>query len=150
MELKILIDNKETNQDIINEIKKYISVERTGLLFGDYIIQVNSLTVPVVIKRLKNHDDLLKVLLDPTKDVNNNNIFFKGLKRTIENNRDIILLVEDEEFYKKLFSGQLRNKVMQLEAIYPNLKIVPISETITAKYIYLTLYYRAKKFYKNS
>lgn len=149
MELKILIDNKENNQSIITEIKKYIEIKRTGLLFGDYMIQVNSLTAPVIIKRLKNHDDFLKVLLDPTKDINNNNKFFKGLKRVTQNNKDVILLIEDEEFYKKLFSGPIRNKVIKLEILYPNMKIVPISETITAKYIYLTLIYRAKKFYSN-
>ncbi|MFR0001826.1 ERCC4 domain-containing protein [Intestinibacter bartlettii] len=148
MKFKILIDRKENDKYIIQQLNKFTKIERKGLLFGDYIAEVNTLTVPVIIKRLSNYEDFFNTLLDPKKDINNNNTFFKGFKRAAENNKDIILLVEDERFYKKLFSDEIRNKVMQLEALYPNLKIVPISKTITAKYIYLTLYYRAKNFNK--
>ena len=148
MKFKILIDRKENDKYIIQQLNKFTKIERKGLLFGDYIAEVNTLTVPVIIKRISNYEDFFNTLLDPKKDINNNNTFFKGFKRAAENNKDIILLVEDERFYKKLFSDEIRNKVMQLEALYPNLKIVPISKTITAKYIYLTLYYRAKNFNK--
>lgn len=146
MEFKILIDRKENDKYIIQQLNKFTKIERKGLLFGDYIAEVNTLTVPVIIKRLSNYEDFLNVLLDPTKDINNNNRFFKGFKRAYSNKNEIILLVEDEEFYKKLFSGSMRNQVIKLESIYPKLKIVPISKKITSQYIYLVLYYRAKKY----
>lgn len=150
MKFKILIDKKESDKEIIEQLGKYTKIERKGLLFGDYMAEVKTLTVPVIIKRLTNYNDFLNVLLDPKKDINDNNLFFKGFKRAYSNKNEIILLVEDEEFYKKLFSGSMRNQVIKLESIYPKLKIVPISKKITPQYIYLVLYYRAKKIYKNS
>ena len=117
MEFKILIDRKENDKYIIQQLNKFTKIERKGLLFGDYIAEVNTLTVPVIIKRLSNYEDFLNVLLDPTKDINNNNRFFKGFKRAYSNKNEIILLVEDEEFYKKLFSGSMRNQVIKLETL---------------------------------
>ena len=102
MKFKILIDRKENDKYIIQQLNKFTKIERKGLLFGDYIAEVNTLTVPVIIKRLSNYEDFFNTLLDPKKDINNNNTFFKGFKRAAENNKDIILLVEDERFYKKL------------------------------------------------
>lgn len=153
MKYKIIVSEEDKNNDhIVNALMKQdIEVEKRGrLLIGDYIIQVNSLVLPVTIKRLKSYEDFLNTLLDDKLNVNGVNEFIKRLNRAKENNTRVILLVEDKEFYSKLFieKSNIKAKVLKLEALYSNLNVVAIDKEFIGEYIYTTLYMRLIEYYK--
>lgn len=153
MKYKIIVSEEDKDNDhIVNVLMKQdIEVEKKGrLLIGDYIIQVNSLVLPVTIKRLKSYEDFLNTLLDDNLNVNGVNEFIKRLNRAKENNTRVILLVEDKEFYSKLFieESNIKAKVLKLEALYPNLNVVAIDKEFIGEYIYTTLYMRIIEYYK--
>lgn len=153
MEYKIFVSKEDKNNDhIVNALMKHgVEVERIGrLLIGDYLIQVGTLTVPVQIKRLNSYEDFLNTLLDENLNVNGVNEFIKRLDRAKQNNTKVILLVEDDSFYSKLFleESNIKDRVLKLEALYPNLNIVSIDKNFTGEYIYSTLYLRLMEFCK--
>lgn len=153
MEYKIIVSEEDYNNDhIVYElIKRNIKIEKVKrLLIGDYIIQVNTLVLPITIKRVKSYADLLNNLFDDNLNVNGVNEFIKRLNRAKENNTKVILLVEDKEFYSKLFieKSNIKAKVLKLEALYPNLNVVAIDKEFIGEYIYTTLYMRLMEYCK--
>lgn len=153
MEYKVIVSEEDKNNDhIVNElIRQGVTVEKIGrLLIGDYLIQVNTLTVPVQIKRIKSYEDFLNTLFDDNLNVNGVNEFIKRLNRAKENKTKVILLIEDSNFYPKLFSekNSIKDKVLKLEALYPNLNVVAIDKKFIGEYIYTTLQVRLMEYCK--
>ena len=151
MQYKIFVSREDRSNDhIVNELMKHdIPVEKIGrLLIGDYLIQVGTLTVPVQIKRLNSYEDFIQTLFDENLNVNGVNEFIKRLDRAKQNNTKVILLVEDSNFYSKLFSDKkdIKDRVLNLEALYPNLNIVSIDKKHIGEYIYSTLYLRLMEY----
>lgn len=154
MEFKIIVSKEDKNNDhIVNSLIKHgVTIEKIGrLLIGDYLVQVGTLTVPVQIKRLNSYEDFLNALLDEKLNVNGVNEFIKRLDRAKQNNTKVILLIEDDSFYSKLFleESNIKDRVLKLEALYPNLNIVAIHKDFIGEYIYSTLYLRLMEFCKN-
>lgn len=152
MDFKFLIDKKEShNEHILKDFKEYkVPTETTGLLLGDYAIQTSTTVLPVVIKRMKNYQEFKDNFMDRKVDVNKNNSFLKDIKRANQSNKEVILLVEDTFFMDRVFDDkQIRNKVIELETTYQNLRIIPISGNLTGKYLYLIAYYKVKNLFKN-
>ncbi len=152
MKFKILIDKKESNNEhILKDFEKYkVPIEKTGLLLGDYAIQISTIVLPVVIKRMKDYQEFKNVFMDKKMDVNKNNSFFKDIKRAHKTGKEVILLVEDNFFMDRVFKDEkVRNKVIELETTYKNLRIVPISKNLTGKYIYLIAHFKAKNRFNN-
>lgn len=153
MEYKIIVSEEDRNNEhIVNELMKQgVKVEKIGrLLIGDYLVQVGTLTVPVQIKRLNSYEDFLNTLLDENLNVNGVNEFIKRLDRAKQNNTKVVLLIEDDSFYSKLFleESNIKDRVLKLEALYPNLNIVAIDKNLIGEYIYSTLYLRLIEFCK--
>lgn len=152
MKFKILIDKKESNNEhILKDFEKYkVPIEKTGLLLGDYAIQISTIVLPVVIKRMKDYQEFKNVFMDKKMDVNKNNSFFKDIKRAHKTGKEVILLVEDNFFMDRVFKDEkVRNKVIELETTYKNLRIVPISKNLTGKCIYLIAHFKAKNRFNN-
>lgn len=152
MNFKILIDKREShNEHILKDFKEYeVPTEITGLLLGDYAIQTSTIVLPVVIKRMKNYQEFKDNFMDRKVDVNKNNSFLKDIKRANQTDKEVILLVEDTFFMDRLFDDKkTRNKVIELETIYQNLRIIPISGNLTGKYLYLMAHYKVKNLFKN-
>lgn len=156
---KVTVDTREKdNRHIVDKFKtNNIDVDNKAMLIGDYGIQSNTYTLPVVIERKGSLDELIGNLLDREKDVNGCNRFTRELNRAKENNTKVILLIEDKDFYYKLLVGEYRSKVnpkairgmiMSLEAKYPNLSIVGIDKNTSASYIHTTLYYHLRQYIK--
>ena len=106
MEYKIIVSEEDKNNDhIVNALMKHgVEVERIGgLLIGDYLIQVGTLSVPVQIKRLNSYEDFIQTLFDAKLNANGVNEFIKRLDRAKSNKTKVILLIEDSNFYSKLF-----------------------------------------------
>lgn len=155
MDYKIIVSEEDRNNDhIVNALMKQgVTVEKVRrLLIGDYLVQVGTLTVPVQIKRLNSYEDFLNTLLDENLNVNGVNEFIKRLDRAKQNNTKVVLLIEDDSFYSKLFleENNIKDKVLKLEALYPNLNIVAIDKNFTGQYIYSTLYLRLMEFCKKN
>ena len=153
MEYKIIVSEEDKNNDhIVNTLIRHdVTVEKIRrLLIGDYLVQVGTLTLPVQIKRLNSYEDFLNTLLDENLNVNGVNEFIKRLDRAKQNNTKVVLLVEDDSFYSKLFleESNIKDKVLKLEALYPNLNIVAIDKKLTGEYIYSTLYLRLIEYCK--
>lgn len=153
MKYKIVVSLEDKNNDHIvnNLIKRGVEIEQVGrLLLGHYLISVNTITVPVQIKRLNSYEDFLNRLFDENLNVNGVNEFIKRLDRAKQNKTEVILLVEDDSFYSKLFleESNIKDKVLRLEALYPNISIVAIDKSFTGEYIYSTLYLRLMEFCK--
>lgn len=153
MKYKVFISEEDKNNDHIVDtlMKQGVEVEKVRrLLIGDYLVQVGTLTVPVQIKRLNSYEDFLNTLLDENLNVNGVNEFIKRLDRAKQNNTKVILLVEDDSFYSKLFleESNIKDRVLKLEALYPNLNIVAIDKNFIGEYIYSTLYLRLIEFCK--
>lgn len=153
MKYKIIVSKEDhNNEHIINELmKRNIEIEKIGrLLIGDYLIQANTLSVPIQIKRIKSYEEFLNTLFDNKLNANGVNEFIKRLNRAKENNTKVILLIEDKEFYSKLFKEEsnIKDKVLKLEALYPNLSVVAIDREFIGEYIYTTLYMRLIEYCK--
>lgn len=153
MEYKIIVSEEDKNNDhIVNALMKHgVEVERIGgLLIGDYLIQVGTLSVPVQIKRLNSYEDFIQTLFDAKLNANGVNEFIKRLDRAKSNKTKVILLIEDSNFYSKLFLDKkdIKDRVLNLEALYPNLNIVAIDKDFIGEYIYSTLYLRLKEYCK--
>ena len=153
MEYKIFVSKEDKNNDhIINELIKHdVTVEKVGrLLIGDYLVQIGTITVPVQIKRLNSYEDFIKTLFDDNLNANGVNEFIKRLDRAKSNKTKVILLIEDSNFYSKLFleKKDIKDRVLNLETLYSNLNIVAIDKNFTGEYIYSTLYLRLMEFCK--
>lgn len=153
MQYKIFVSEEDRNNDHIVHalMKQGVEVERIGrLLIGDYLVQVGTLTVPVQIKRLNSYEDFIQTLFDEDLNVNGVNEFIKRLDRAKSNKTKVILLIEDNNFYSKLFSDKkdIKDRVLNLEALYPNLSIVAIDKKHIGEYIYSTLYLRLMEYCK--
>lgn len=152
MKFKILIDKKESNNEhILKDFEKYkVPIEKTGLLLGDYAIQISTIVLPVVIKRMKDYQEFKNVFMDKKWTLIKTTLFLKTLKEPIKQGKRIILLVEDNFFMDRVFKDEkVRNKVIELETTYKNLRIVPISKNLTGKYIYLIAHFKAKNRFNN-
>lgn len=153
MQYKVYVSQEDKGNDhIVNELIKHdVTVEKIGrLLIGDYLVQVGTLTVPVQIKRLNSYEDFIQTLFDEDLNVNGVNEFIKRLDRAKSNKTKVILLIEDSDFYSKLFLDEkdIKDRVLNLEALYPNLSIVAIDKKHIGEYIYSTLYLRLMEYCK--
>ena len=155
---KIIIDTREKNIDHIIKAfeKNNVKYERRALPIGDYIVEGPSGYVPnVVIERKASIDEIISNLLDTaTKDENGNNRFTRELIRAKRANKKFILLIEDENFYINMLTGNYLSKInpraakgliMSLQAKYPNLSIMPIEKKLTGSYIHSVLYYALRE-----
>ena len=155
---KIIIDSREKQVDHITSkfLSNRILYDVRGLSIGDYRIQSDTYSPPVVIERKGSLDELIGNLLDKDKDNEGNNRFMRELIRaskTVPKTR-IILLIEDKDYYEKLLKGDYRSEVhpnairgmiMSLEAKYPNLSIVGVDKKLSASYIHSVLYYSLRE-----
>lgn len=145
-------DNKEHILDIFE--KHEIKYKIQSLSIGDYRIQSDTYSPPVVIERKGSLDELIGNLLDNVKDSGGNNRFIRELNRARDSKTRFILLIEDKDYYCKILKGEYKSKVnpnaikgmiMSLEAKYPNLSIVGVDKRASASYIHTTLYYHLRQ-----
>lgn len=155
---KLIIDSREKEIDHITSkfLSNRISYDVRGLSIGDYRIQSDTYSPPVVIERKGSLDELIGNLLDKDKDNEGNNRFMRELLRSSKTvpKTKVILLIEDKNYYEKLLKGDyksnvhpnaIRGMIMSLEAKYPNLSIAAIDKKYSASYIHTTLYYHLRQ-----
>ena len=155
---KLIIDSREKEIDHITSkfLSNRILYDVRGLPIGDYRIQSDTYSPPIIVERKASLDELIGNLLSKDKDNEGNNRFTRELIRaskTVPKTR-VVLLIEDKDYYEKLLKGDYRSKVnpkairamiMSLEAKYPNLSIVGVDKSVSASYIHTTLYYHLRQ-----
>ena len=155
---KLIIDSREKEIDhIISKLlSNRISYDVQGLSIGDYRIQSDTYSPPIVIERKASLDELIGNLLDKDKDNEGNNRFMREILRSSKTvpKTKVILLIEDKDYYEKLLKGDYKSNVhpnaikgmiMSLEAKYPNLSIVGVDKKYSASYINNVLYYHLRE-----
>lgn len=156
----IVVDTREQeNGHILEAFKRNnILYERRKLDTGDYAVEVNGELLPVRIERKNGVDEIVSNLIE-SKNGKSKNRFFRELDRVeAEGIEKLIILIEDEAFYRKILNHEYRSRatvssirglLMSIEAKYKRVHLSGVDKSYMASYINSILYYHVKEYLKN-